>query len=72
MDITGWDIAWLNQDFKKPLGEPMGNATLKDGIYYRAFKEGVKVWLDNGGEYPCIKWSDGSITGGVANCNKYS
>ena len=68
----GWDIAWENPDFKKPLGEPLGNATLKDGVYYREFKQGVKVWIDEQWEYPCIKWGDGSITGSKSSCNKYS
>eukprot|EP01084_Bolivina_argentea_P145394 254843_1 len=68
---TGWDIAWENKDFNQALGEPMMNATYKNNVYYREFSKGVKVWLDYQWQYPCIKWSDGSITGSNENCNKY-
>ena len=58
MDFTNWLGTWdqvlNNPDFKKPLGEPLGNATINNGIYYREFKQGVKVWLDNEWKYPCI------------------
>ena len=69
---TGWDIAWENKDFEQPLGAPKGNATLKDNVYHREFGHGVQVFLDSQWKYPCIKWSDGSLTGTAQNCNKYA
>ena len=70
---TGWDIIWQNPDFYKPLGKPKMNATFNNDtqIYYREYSKGVKVWLDFEWQYPCIQWSDGSITGTTKDCNKY-
>eukprot|EP01084_Bolivina_argentea_P003656 6876_1 len=71
---TGWDTIWENVDYFKDLGRPKFNATFdnKTQIYYREFEKGVKVWLDYLWEYPCIAWSDGTITGKESDCNKYT
>eukprot|EP01084_Bolivina_argentea_P026482 49266_1 len=68
-----WDIIWQNKDYKKPLGEPLSNATYnkQTQTYYRAFAKGVKVWLDYEWQYPCIKWADGSMTGTNDDCKRY-
>eukprot|EP01084_Bolivina_argentea_P248465 415640_1 len=70
----GWDIIWQNQDYFKPLGEPLMNATFDNNtqIYHRKFGKGVNVWLDSQWLKPCILWSDGSITGNKIDCDTYN
>ena len=70
---SGWNTMWENPDYHKSLGAPLGNATFNNNTktYFREFKSGTKVYLDYEWNYPCIKWSDGSITGNVNDCNRY-
>ena len=70
---SGWDELWECKDCHKALGEPLGDASYdsKTKIYSRAFKSGTKVYIDSDWNYPCIKWSDGSITGSTDNCKRY-
>ena len=69
-----WDVMWQNNDYDKPLGAPLANATFNNEtkIYFRNFTKGVNVWLDYQWNKPCVKWSDGSITGARDDCNKYT
>ena len=69
----GWDTMWQNPDYNKPLGKPLYNATFNSTtqVYHREFEKGVNVWLDYKWDYPCIQWSDKSITGSTDACNKY-
>eukprot|EP01084_Bolivina_argentea_P265381 449817_1 len=68
-----WDEIWQNIDYYKPLGEPIMNATFNNmtRIYYREFNKGVKVWLDEQWQFPCISWNDGSFTGKIVDCKNY-
>ena len=70
---SGWDEMWQNPDYKKNLGQPLTHAIYdnKTKIYSRQFKSGTKVYLDLKWQNPCIKWSDGTITGNYTACNKY-
>ena len=70
---SGWDTLWEATDFHKNLGEPLGDATYdsKTKVYSRQFKSGTKVYIDSDWNYPCIKWSDGTITGTTDNCKRY-
>jgi len=39
-----------------PLGEPLGNATLVNGVYSRSFSQGTKVTFDTKTETGSIAW----------------
>lgn len=69
-----WDIIWENDDYHEPLGPPLANATFNNDTktYFRNFTKGVNVWLDYEWNKPCVKWSDGSITGSISDCSKYT
>jgi hypothetical protein len=76
-DPWGW-LEW-HDDLSKPLGQPMGSATMHKGshgrvLYQRSYGGGVNVSLftDVGmggqGNLPtdctgCIQWADGTVTG---------
>ena len=70
---SGWDKLWENPDYHKALGAPTGDANYDNGtkVYSREFKSGTKVYINVKWENPCIKWSDGSITGNSTDCNRY-
>eukprot|EP01084_Bolivina_argentea_P293515 504818_1 len=70
---SGWDKMWENTDYNKALGVPVGDAVYNNvtKVYYREFKSGTKVWIDLEWNYPCVKWSDGTITGNATDCAKY-
>jgi len=44
--------------YTKKIGNPLGNATLKDGIYKRQFKSGTIVTYDIASETGKIMWAD--------------
>ena len=58
-------------ELRQPLGEPIGQAKNDSGTWIRDFKAGVRVFLSANWSKPCVKWSDGSITGSVADCASY-
>jgi len=70
---SGWDEMWENPDYHKALGEPVSDAVYNNTskVYSREFKSGTKVWLDLQWNYPCIRWSDGSVTGNATDCSRY-
>ena len=65
-----WDRIWQNEDYHKPLMDAIFDN--KTQIYFRNFTKGVNVWLDYKWSKPCIKWSDGSITGNGKDCDEYA
>eukprot|EP01084_Bolivina_argentea_P026480 49264_1 len=71
---SGWDTMWQNPDYYKSLGPPVKNATYNNATktYFRQFGSGTKVYLDVQWKHPCIKWSDGTITGNTTDCERYS
>jgi hypothetical protein len=50
------DVPWYPV-YDKKLGEPLGNATLANGVYTRAFKSGTKVAFDTKTEVGTIAWA---------------
>jgi hypothetical protein len=65
----GWDQ--FSADYRRPLGAPLGNATLgRNGhVWQRKFSAGAVAYLDvsaeNGTSWGvgCVRWGDGHVTG---------
>lgn len=56
----GWghtDVPWYPV-YDKKLGAPLGDATLKNGVWTRAFASGTKVTYDTTAEKGSISWAD--------------
>merc|ERR1719262_87229 len=55
----GWghtDVPWYKV-YDMPLGKPLGNATLHNGLYTRAFSSGTTVTFDTATERGTIDWA---------------
>ncbi len=50
-----WNVWWPEYD--KPLGEPLGPAVKKDGVYTRSFKSGTNVTFDTSNNTGTIIWA---------------
>ena len=62
------DYAQLRQ----PLGKPIAAARNASCVWTREFEAGVRVFLDAANwSNPCIKWTDGSVTGNTDACASY-
>lgn len=51
------DVPWYKV-YDMPLGKPLSNATLSNGIYKRSFASGTVVTFDTATETGTIKWAD--------------
>lgn len=66
----GWEV--VHPEYTYPLGEPLGEATLANGVWSRGFTSGTRVWLDaEQWQHPCIRWGNGAETGLEEDCGKY-
>merc|ERR1712083_352181 len=50
------DVPWYKV-YDMPLGKPLGNATLHNGIYTRSFASGTLVTFNTATETGTIKWA---------------
>eukprot|EP00040_Diaphanoeca_grandis_P003027 m.23479 g.23479 ORF g.23479 m.23479 type:complete len:392 (-) comp14223_c0_seq1:100-1275(-) len=68
----GWvEPAWdgWRPDYSRKLGQPLGLATVTNGITTRHFASGTSVVMDTrSGENGCVFWADGNTTGTPASC----